>query len=256
MKLQKTENILGYQVVNSGYAACLKSISDWVKYGNKCRWLATINPHSFVVAKHNGEFSEALHSADWLVPDGTGIVIASRWRKGAITERVTGSDVFLGVHDCLNQLTECSVFFLGSTQKTLDDIKIRMHRDYPNIRVAGSYSPPFKEIFTDEDNAHIISAINNSKPDVLWVGMTAPKQEVWLHRHKDQLDVKFAAAIGAVFDFYAGRIRRAHPLMQRIGLEWLSRFLREPQRLWRRMFVSAPVFLWDVIRHPPHRKNR
>ncbi len=91
-------------------------------------------------------------------------------------------------------------------------------------------------------------AINTAKPDVLWVGMTAPKQEKWIHQHRDQLDVKFIGAIGAVFDFYTGKVKRSHPVFQKMGLEWLPRLLREPRRLFRRNFVSSPKFLWLVLK--------
>jgi N-acetylglucosaminyldiphosphoundecaprenol N-acetyl-beta-D-mannosaminyltransferase len=94
----------------------------------------------------------------------------------------------------------------------------------------------------------MIAAINQASPDILWVGMTAPKQEKWIHQNLHRLDVRFAAAIGAVFDFYTGRVIRSHPVFQRLGLEWLPRLIQEPGRLWRRMFISAPVFMWHVVR--------
>lgn len=94
----------------------------------------------------------------------------------------------------------------------------------------------------------MIAAINQASPDILWVGMTAPKQEKWIHQNLHRLDVRFVAAIGAVFDFYTGRVKRSHPIFQRLGLEWLPRLVQEPRRLWRRMFVSAPIFLWHVVR--------
>lgn len=247
MILLPSEDVLGYHVINAGRSNCLSSIRHWIEHGDECHWLATINPHSFVVATHNFEFSEALHSADWLIPDGTGFVYASLWQQGSIRERVTGSDIFWGVHELLNQDSSWSVFFLGSTQDTLDEISNRMKRDYPNIRVAGSCSPPFKETFSDEENDRLLSAINAVKPDVLWVGMTAPKQELWLHRNKHRLNVKFAAAVGAVFDFYSGRVQRSSLLMQRLGLEWLPRLFRDPRRLWKRMFISAPIFIWSAL---------
>ena len=102
--------------------------------------------------------------------------------------------------------------------------------------------------FSDAENMAMTAAVNAARADVLWVGMTAPKQEQWLHAQWPQLEVRVAGAIGAVFDFYAGRIKRSHPLFQRLGLEWLPRLLQEPRRLWRRTFVSTPRFLWDVWR--------
>jgi len=94
----------------------------------------------------------------------------------------------------------------------------------------------------------MIDAINATQADVLWVGMTAPKQEKWIYVNRERLEVRFAAAIGAVFDFYTGRVKRSHPVFQWLGLEWLPRLVQQPRRLWRRMFISAPIFLWDAVK--------
>ncbi len=241
------ENILGYQVLAINQYACIGDIMSWIGVGDYCRWLACINPHSYVVAKHDPSFKQALKSADWLIPDGSGIVLASRMLGGVIRERITGSDVFKGVHDRLKH-TGGRVFFLGATEDTLSAIRTKMRIEYPNICVAGLYSPPFKPVFSEEDTNAMVAAINSSAPDVLWVGMTSPKQDLWIHANQHRLNVRFAAGVGAVFDFYVGRVKRSHPFFQRLGLEWLPRLLREPRRLWRRMCISAPIFLWDVMR--------
>lgn len=139
-------------------------------------------------------------------------------------------------------------YFLGSTPETLAAIERRMVLDYPNLILAGTFSPPFKADYSEAELADMIDAINASSADVLWVGLTAPKQEKWIHQNRARLNVRFAGAIGAVFDFYTGRIKRSHPVYQKLGLEWLPRLLQEPRRLWRRMGVSAPIFLWHVFR--------
>ena len=192
-------------------------------------------------------FGHALHEADWLIPDGAGIVLASSWLNGAIDDRITGSDIFIGVHQSLQRMGGKSVFFLGSSEENLEIICHKMAHDYPDIQVSGAFSPRYKSEFSEEDTLIMVNAINAANPDVLWVGMTAPKQEIWLFQNRYRLQVKFAAGIGAVFDFYAGKVNRSHPLFQQLGLEWLPRLLQEPRRLWRRMFVSAPIFLWDVM---------
>ncbi|OGB33311.1 MAG: N-acetylglucosaminyldiphospho-UDP N-acetyl-beta-D-mannosaminyltransferase [Burkholderiales bacterium RIFCSPLOWO2_12_FULL_61_40] len=253
MNLQ-TEEIVGYQVNTLGIQDCVLNVIACIKRPRStgatgfCRWLACLNPHSYAVSLDDAVFSQALHGADWLVPDGAGIVLASRILDGEIRERVTGSDVFYGVLNELNRLSEYSVFFLGATEETLAEIRVRMSRDYPNVQVAGTYSPPFKPVYTDEELDKMVAVINASTADVLWVGMTAPKQEKWLHAVSPRLNVKFGAAIGAVFDFYTGKVKRSHPLFQKIGLEWLPRLVQQPRRLWKRMFVSAPVFVWHVLR--------
>ncbi|MCX6223923.1 MAG: WecB/TagA/CpsF family glycosyltransferase [Bacteroidia bacterium] len=212
-------------------------------------WLACFNPHSYAMTLKDEIFSRALKAADWLVPDGAGVVLASRLLGGAIQNRVTGSDVFACLHERLNATGGTNVFFLGSTEETMALIRQRMAHDYPNIKVAGTYSPPFKEIYSSAELDEMIKAVNTAAPDVLWVGMSAPKQEKWIYLNKDKLDVKFIGAIGAVFDFYSGNIRRdKDSWFVNNGLEWLPRLIQEPRRLWQRMFVSAPVFVWHVVK--------
>lgn len=240
---RSSEDILGYVTCASSIDCLVSSMICHVASTESCAWLACLNPHSYVVALDDVEFSTALKEADWLVPDGAGIVLASRVLGGSIRQRITGSDIFYALNERMNEIGNFSVFFLGATEECLADIQLRMARDYPDVRFAGFYSPPFKASYNDAEIEAMISAINESGADVLWVGMTAPKQEKWLHQHAGRLNVKFGAAIGAVFDFYTGRVERSHPFFQRIGLEWLPRLIQEPRRLWRRNFVSTPIFL-------------
>lgn len=242
------ETIAGYAVDTADRGQCVGAIAEWIEQGHGLRWLACLNPHSYVVALRSPRFEAALRDADWLVADGVGIVLASRLAGGAIRSRVTGSDVFFGVHSHLNEAGGGRVFFLGSTEEALSLIRERMAVDYPRVQVVGTYSPPYKPEYSEAEIGAMVDAVNATRPDVLWVGMTAPKQELWIHRVRDRLDVRFAAAIGAVFDFYAGQVKRSPLIFQSLGLEWLPRLLQEPRRLWRRMFVSAPIFLWHVIR--------
>jgi len=249
------ENIAGYRVSTQDARACVTDIVSWVKnngqVGKKnenCRWLACMNPHSYAVALHDQPFSQALHAADWLIPDGIGVVFASKLLGGQIRERVTGSDIFQGVLEELNRTNSYSVFFLGSTDETLNAIRTRMSEDYPNVRLVGTYSPPFKPVYSQDELNAMVAVINAAAADVLWVGMTAPKQEKWIFENRTRLNVKFAGAIGAVFDFYTGQVKRSHPFFQRMGLEWLPRLIQQPRRLWRRMFVSAPIFVFHVLR--------
>lgn len=247
-----TQNILSYTIHSGSLVQCVDSVVSRIANNDAPSWLACINPHSYVAALDESEFSDALHGADWLIPDGSGIVLASYMLGGNIRNRITGSDVFSALNFKANELGGLSVFFLGSTPDCLEEIRVRMARDYPQIRFAGSYSPPFKQDYTGDELEAMIAAINQARPDILWVGMTAPKQEKWIHQNLHRLDVRFAAAIGAVFDFYTGRVVRSHPAFQRLGLEWLPRLIQEPRRLWRRMFISAPVFMWHVVRARLH----
>ena len=140
------------------------------------------------------------------------------------------------------------VMFMGSSEKVLALIKERAAVDYPNVEVV-TYSPPYKPEFTDEENAEMVGAINEAKPDLLWIGMTAPKQEKWTYKHWGELDINcHVGTIGAVFDFYAGTVKRAPLWWQEHSLEWLYRLLKEPKRMWRRYLVGNALFLWNVIK--------
>ncbi|MCX6545004.1 MAG: WecB/TagA/CpsF family glycosyltransferase [Acidobacteria bacterium] len=245
------EDILGYGVDDHSVDQCADSLFAVLRSPGSprgCVWLACLNPHSYAVARNDELFSRALQDADWLAPDGAGIVLASRLLGGGIRERVTGSDVFRELHRRMNAAGGMSVFFLGSTEETLALIRARMARDYPAVRVTGTYSPPFKPAYSPAELDAMVDAVNTTAPDVLWVGMTAPKQEKWIYENRARLNVKFAGAIGAVFEFYTGRVKRSHPAFQKLGLEWLPRLLQQPRRLWRRMFISAPVFMFAVLR--------
>ena len=244
------ENILGYAVNTHEADACADVIVRAIRShsGEGCSWLACLNPHSYAVALDDTQFAVALKDADWLIPDGAGVVLASRMLGGTVKERVTGTDMFFALHERMNLASGMSVFFLGATEETLELICQRMAKDFPRIRVAGCYSPPFKLMYSSAELAEMIAAINAAAPDVLWVGMTAPKQEKWIYENRSRLNVKFAGAIGAVFDFYTGKVKRSPMIFQKLGLEWLPRLVQQPRRLWRRMFVSAPIFVWHTLR--------
>lgn len=141
-----------------------------------------------------------------------------------------------------------TVMFMGSSQRVLDLIVKRAAEVYPHLKVA-TYSPPYKPEFSDEDNMAIIDAINAANPDLLWIGMTAPKQEKWTYSHWEELDIHcHVGTIGAVFDFFAGTVERAPMWWQRHGLEWLYRLLKEPKRMWRRYIIGNALFLWNMLK--------
>lgn len=242
------EDILGYSVDTCSAAAWAAEAVDGWEINRAPKWLACLNPHSYAVAREDKQFAAALKDADWLIPDGAGVVLASRALGGSIHQRVTGSDVFLELMKRLEYVGGKKVFFLGGTERTLGLISARLARDYPGVELAGTYSPPFKARYSSEELDAMIEAVNAARADVLWVGLTAPKQEKWIYENRSRLEVRVVAAVGAVFDFYAGTVKRSAPLFQKLGLEWLPRLLQQPKRLWRRMFVSAPVFLFHVAR--------
>ena len=231
-------------------------IVSWLACFHGGKSLVCANPHSLVLARSDWVFREAIRNADMIVPDGVGIVMVSRMLGGKIRDRVTGSDIFWGLSDRLNSIGDKSYFFLGSTQATLARIVDRMSHDFPGIRVAGTFSPPFKAGFTERENAEMVEAVNRAAADVLWVGMTAPKQEKWIYSNRSRLDVKFIGAIGAAFDFYSGNMVRSNSWFIEHGLEWLARLLCEPRRMWTRSLVSAPLFLGLNLQETIARRHR
>lgn len=209
----------------------------------------TINAHSYNTALKDPLFAEALQKGDVLIPDGASIVMACRWLKAKSqpTERIAGWDLFELEMERLNRKGgKC--FFMGSSEKVLGLIREKAARVYPNITVE-TYSPPYKPEFTDEDNKAIIDAINTAKPDLLWIGMTAPKQEKWAYTHWKELDIDcHCGTIGAVFDFFAGTVERAPMWWQEHSLEWLYRLIKEPKRMWRRYIIGNTLFLWNITK--------
>ena len=141
-----------------------------------------------------------------------------------------------------------TVMFMGSSQKVLDLIVKRAAEVYPHLKIV-TYSPPYKPDFSEEDNKAIVEAINAADPDLLWIGMTAPKQEKWTYSHWNELNIHcHVGTIGAVFDFFAGTVERAPMWWQRHGLEWLYRLLKEPKRMWRRYIIGNALFLWNMLK--------
>ncbi len=208
----------------------------------------TINAFSYDNARKDVLFSEALQKGDVLIPDGISIVKACRFlnAKSQPKERIAGWDLFVYEMEKLNRVGG-RVMFLGSSDAVLNLIRQRVAEKYPKIEV-DTYSPPYKPEFSDEENEAMISAINHSNPDLLWIGMTAPKQEKWAYTHLDRLDVHcHIGTIGAVFDFFAGTVKRAPERWQRAGLEWLYRLLSEPRRMWRRYFIGNAKFIYYIM---------
>lgn len=244
---------------------CLKSLEI---FGSKAELASlpegkllinTINAHSYNTARKDSLFAEALTNGDVLLPDGVSIVKACKWikAKSLPKERIAGWDLFVFEMEKLERESEelrtkseesKIVMFMGSSQKVLDLIVKRAAEVYPHLKVV-TYSPPYKTEFSDEDNKEIIDAIHAANPDLLWIGMTAPKQEKWTYSHWKELNIHcHVGSIGAVFDFFAGTMKRAPMWWQEHGLEWLYRLLKEPKRMWRRYIIGNTLFLWNMVK--------
>ena len=228
-------NILGFLITSS-----LEDLDIKGKY-----IISTINPHSYCLSKNDSIFNKSLQSSDILLPDGIGIVLAAKILNKQTIKKIAGADIhqyLLQQADLKNQ----KVFYLGASEKTLELISYRIAHEFPNIKLA-NYSPPYKPQFTRSETAQMLEKVNDFKPDILFVGMTAPKQEKWVFANKEDINANTIVSIGAVFDFYAGNIKRSSDFWISIGLEWLPRFLKEPKRLARRNLVSTPKFLVEIL---------
>lgn len=207
--------------------------------------ISTLNPYSFLIAEKDEHFKSALLNSDVLLPDGQGIVWAEKFLYGKSIKKIAGYDIFVHLMKTL-QKQKGSCFFFGSTEETLKKIKNKVAKDYPSVEV-NYLSPPFKDEFSEEENIKFTSFINSKTPNVLFVGMTAPKQEKWVLSNKEKLNVPIIASIGAVFDFYAGNVKRPSQFWIKLGLEWFIRFLQEPRRLFKRNLYSIN-FVYKIIR--------
>ena len=202
----------------------------------------TINAHSYNTARKDRLFAEALEGGDALIPDGMSIVKACKW-IGAKSRPTCGWDLF-----CYEMgRAKGTVMFLGSSEQTLQKIKDKAKEQYPDLNIV-TYSPPYKPEFSPEDSAAMVKAVNDANPDLLWIGMTAPKQEKWTFQHWAELNIHcHCGTIGAVFDFFAGNMQRAPLWWQQHGLEWLYRLIKEPRRMWRRYIIGNAKFLYYMI---------
>ena len=210
-----------------------------------CFKFACANPHSLVAAQNDAEFLRALRHCDATVADGIGVTLVARLAGVHVGPRITGHDFFSRMMASLDRRGG-RAFFFGSSDSVLSAIAARAACDYPHV-IVESLSPPYGA-WSKEQNEAMVAHIRARAPDVLWVGMTAPRQEKWVAENAARLGVPVIGSIGAVFDYYAGTVRRAPRWLCRLGLEWAYRLAHEPVRLWRRTLVSAPMFLALVLR--------
>lgn len=191
---------------------------------------------------------DVYNSADVVMCDGVPVKWAAGFLSTPLKERLTGFDFFPHfIRHCAEK--NYSVYFLGAKEGVAKQLAAIYQSRYPDIRVAGYYTPPFAASFSEAQNEVMLSAINAAKPDVLFVSLTAPKQDIWIHQQLSHLNIKLAIGVGAAFDSEAGSLKRAPILMQQMGLEWLYRFIQEPRRMFRRYFIEAPLFIPLVFLH-------
>lgn len=207
-----------------------------------------LNPHSFVVALKDERMRNALEMSDYLLPDGVGIGMVLRWYEKKRIDKIAGYDFHSFILEQL-KLHGGKVYYMGSSDKVLKKIKERLSREAPNVKVR-THSPSYCDELPEEESRKIIDDINEFSPDVLYISMTAPKQEKWLQRYRNDIKgVKVASSIGAAFEYFAGTKTRGPRWMVKMKMEWLARLFMEPTKVWRRTFISTPKFLLWTAKH-------
>jgi N-acetylglucosaminyldiphosphoundecaprenol N-acetyl-beta-D-mannosaminyltransferase len=233
----KTVQTMGFNLFSDNLSAI--SITE-----PHCKALNTMSPNSYGLSTKDSEFKNVLKKSDYLVLDGVYFALASIFLQGKNIKRNQGPDIFYHFIKRLND-ENGKAFFLGSSENVLKKIKDRLNKEYPNVSV-DYLSPPFKDIFSDEENMEMVSRINAFKPNVLFVGMTAPKQEKWSVKQRDKLKCSLVVSIGAVFDWYAGTQKEIHPFFFKIRVGWLVRILYRPE-IFKRDMPFKMIFIKDLF---------
>ena len=235
-------NVLGVGIGQLNMELALAAIRDWV--ASRSRVYVCVCPvHSVMECRRSEEVRRVFNAAGMVTPDGMPLVWAARLRGQRGVERVYGPDLLLA------QLSDSVAaghrhYFYGGREGVAERLVAAMRKRFPDLQVAGWETPafgPLEEICTPSTAA----TINAARPDIVWVGMSSPRQDLWMARMRGQLDAPVLIAVGAAYDFHTGSIRQAPRWMQRSGLEWLFRLVTEPRRLWRRYVYDNPRFLWE-----------
>lgn len=237
---RKTTNILGVNIAVTNIDEIIESVSknlnEW-----KGQYICVSNVHTTVMAYENEDYCKIQNEAILALPDGGPLSSYSRLGGEKKAERVTGPDFMQAI---LHKSAEngWSHFFYGSSEETLTKLNEVIKEKYPGVKIAGMISPPYRELTEDEDKEYI-KQINDSKPDFVWVGLGAPKQEIWMNKHKELVN-GLMVGVGAAFDYESGNIKRAPKWMQRCSLEWLYRLIQDPKRLIKRYVVTNLKYIW------------
>jgi len=215
------------------------------------RCISATGAHGLVEAQKDSSFKNILQQFYWNLPDGMPLVWWGRFKGYSQMDRCYGPDFFAGLMQATSSL-EVAHFFCGGKPGVAEELKVAAESKWNNEKVIGTYCPPFSPM-QEADWAELISKINESKAQVIWIGLSTPKQEKFAHELSKRVNVKFIITVGAAFDFHTGRLAQAPKWMQRAGLEWFFRLLKEPRRLWKRYIEIVPKFailaMVDLIKY-------
>jgi N-acetylglucosaminyldiphosphoundecaprenol N-acetyl-beta-D-mannosaminyltransferase len=234
--------VLGVRVHAVQMSDAIAQLRSWIRNRETGRYVAVTGMHGVAESRQDRYFRKILNTADLVVPDGMPLVWLGRWHRYSLRQRVTGSELMATF--CRETGPLCRHFFYGGAPGVADDLARALHERH-GIVVAGTYVPPFRPL-TPEEEREVAARVDEAAADILWVGLSTPKQERWMYEHRERLKVPVMIGVGAAFDMNSGKLRRAPTWMQEHGLEWLFRLVAEPQRLWRRYLVTIPKTAWFV----------
>jgi N-acetylglucosaminyldiphosphoundecaprenol N-acetyl-beta-D-mannosaminyltransferase len=233
--------VLGVRVHAVQTRDVVARMQKWIQDRDRCHTVAATSMHGIVEAQHDPSFKEILNSADAVVPDGMPLIWLGQRRGHRLPRRVYGPDLMLDF--CENTAGRgYRHFFYGGEPGVPERLAESLRRRFPSMEVCGAFSPPFRPLDPQEEQ-ETVAKISRAAPDVLWVGLGTPKQERWMHQHRDKLQVPVLVSVGAAFDLLSGRRNQAPLWMRERGFEWLFRLLQEPRRLWRRYLIYGPQFI-------------
>jgi N-acetylglucosaminyldiphosphoundecaprenol N-acetyl-beta-D-mannosaminyltransferase len=241
-------DVLGVHVSAINPTMAVAEIERWID-AREQHYVCVTGVHGVMESQSDPALREIHNRSGLTTPDGMPMVWAGRRAGAPWMQRVYGPDLML---DVLARAAErgWSSYFYGGKEGVPERLVERLAERFPGLRVAGTCSPPFRALTPGEDDA-IVEQINGVIPDLVWVGLSTPKQERWMAAHVGRLRAPVLLGVGAAFDIHAGTLRQAPPWMQRSGLEWAYRLYREPRRLWRRYFSNNPRFVLAILRRPP-----
>jgi N-acetylglucosaminyldiphosphoundecaprenol N-acetyl-beta-D-mannosaminyltransferase len=237
--------LLGIRVDAVQIDDVVRQMEAWIQNRESGHFIAVTGMHGVTEAQHDPEFAEILNGASLVVPDGYPLVVLARWRGFPLKRRVYGPEL-LETFCAATTRKSYRHFFYGGAPNVATDLAQGFAQRYPDLQIAGTYCPPFRSLSAEEDRK-IMELIEQSNPDVLWVGLSTPKQERWMSEHRNKLRVPVMVGVGAAFDFHTGRVAQAPKWMREHGFEWLFRLATEPRRLWRRYLIFGSEFIWLVV---------
>jgi N-acetylglucosaminyldiphosphoundecaprenol N-acetyl-beta-D-mannosaminyltransferase len=242
----RTRDILGVPIAITDYARAMDAMDAMVEQRER-GYVCAAPVHAVMVAQDDPEMYAALRGSTLTVPDGMPLVWAANMLGEHLPDRVYGPELMLRYNDRCAERGHRVWLYGGRDQGSLVQLALSVRRRHPGIKIVGGYSPPFRQLSAGEED-YVVEQINGSDADVLWVGIGVPKQEKWMARMRERLDVPVMCGVGAAFDFHAGRISQAPRWMQERGLEWTYRIAQEPKRLLPRYLYFNPRFLFSFTR--------